>query len=644
MKRFISSCLMLHSLVVLGQGNSSFYSADTTVISGVEISTYRLKGDKSNLHNARYSQRDLSRLGILSASELLQTVSSAHINSYGPSGLASPSIRGTGASHTQVYWNGLPINSITLGQSDLTIITTELSDNVSIHYGSDLSNSSGALGGTIELNQAISWKSSSISYKQLLGSFNTNGTTIRIDESVGPIHYTIGAVRLSSLNDFQYTDRTLLNPIQKTMENANFDQMGLLGTIATKLEKHEIKVTSLITDSERRLPTIMGVQSKGEKQLDKNIFGVIDYQFVGEKIKTQLKLGYVRLENRYLNPSIDFQSLNLSQMLTIEDDIKYYFNRVWSLSMRIAGRFEHAQSPNFNQRVKREVFSNFSKIERRKENSNHSFSLRTEFIDRKGIGLFPAISGSIKPIKNKSLRLTWNGSRNFRMPTLNDLYWVPGGNVTLLPEKGYSGDFGLSSNLLSNKKRTNSNVIQKLTFKAVSFYSLISNWILWTPNGQNWSPRNVKKVQNSGLEFSLNLNRTVHAIRSSKSLGFSLSYTLVDNTVLESTLIGDKGIGNSLLFVPKHCFKYNIDYQINGWSVLSGQGLTGRVFLDAANQSYMPFYGPVYLIVSKEIKYKNSTILKLGLKVNNVLNEEYQVMPYRPMPGVNFKIMGEVNF
>ena len=58
----------------------------------------------------------------------------------------------------------------------------------------------------------------------------------------------------------------------------------------------------------------------------------------------------------------------------------------------------------------------------------------------------------------------------------------------------------------------------------------------------------------------------------------------------------------------------------------------------------MPFYGPVYLIVSKEIKYKNSTILKLGLKVNNVLNEEYQVMPYRPMPGVNFKIMGEINF
>ena len=39
-----------------------------------------------------------------------------------------------------------------------------------------------------------------------------------------------------------------------------------------------------------------------------------------------------------------------------------------------------------------------------------------------------------------------------------------------------------------------------------------------------------------------------------------------------------------------------------------------------------------------------TTILKLGLKVNNVLNEEYQVMPYRPMPGVNFKIMGEINF
>ncbi|MBT6028792.1 MAG: Plug domain-containing protein, partial [Crocinitomicaceae bacterium] len=181
MKRFILLVLMFLPIVVLGQEKFNFHSLDTNVISEVEISTYRLQGYRKNLHNTRYSQKDLSRLGVLSASDLLQTLSSAHVNSYGPSGLASPSIRGTGANHTQVYWNGLPINSITLGQSDLTVITTELSDNVSISYGSDLSNTSGALGGTIELNQAVSWKSSSILYRQSIGSFGTTGTTVRID-------------------------------------------------------------------------------------------------------------------------------------------------------------------------------------------------------------------------------------------------------------------------------------------------------------------------------------------------------------------------------------------------------------------------------------------------------------------------------
>lgn len=644
MKRFILLVLMFLPIVVLSQEKSNYHSLDTNVISEVEISTYRLQGYRKNLHNTRYSQKDLSRLGVLSASDLLQTLSSAHVNSYGPNGLASPSIRGTGANHTQVYWNGLPINSITLGQSDLTIITTELSDNVSISYGSDLSNTSGALGGTIELNQAVSWKSSSILYRQSIGSFGTTGTTVRIDESVGSFHYSVGIVQLSSLNDFKYTDRTLRIPIQKTMENADFSQLGLVGTIGTKLDRHEIKISSLITDSERSLPTIMGVQTKGEKQSDKNVFGVIDYQFIGDKIKNQLKLGYVRLENKYFNPSIEFESLNFSQMFTIEDDIKVYFNTPWSLSMRIAGRFEYADSPNYKQQIKREILSNFSKIERRKENSYHSFSLRTEFIDQKGVGLFPGVGGSIKLVKNKPLHLKWNGSRNFRMPTLNDLYWLPGGNDALMPETGYCGDIGLSSNLVSNRKRTNSKIINKLTFQAVSFYSIISNWILWTPNGQNWSPRNVKKVQNSGLEFSLNLSHTVNSIRGSKNLGLSLSYTLVENTVLESTLIGDKGIGKSLLFVPKHCFKYKIDYQIKDWIIIAGQGLTGRVFLDAANQSYMPFYGPVYFIVSKEVKHTKGAGLKLGIKVNNLLNEEYQVMPYRPMPGVNFKIMGEINF
>lgn len=644
MKRFTLSCLMFLSIVVLGQENTALFTTDTNIISEVEISTYRLNGFKGNLHNTVYSQEELSRLGVLSASDFLQTLSSAHVNSYGPAGLASPSIRGTGANHTQVYWNGLPINSITLGQSDLTIITTELSDNVSITYGSDLSNSSGALGGAIELNQAISWGASSILYKQSIGSFSTTGTAVRIDESVGPIQYSIGVVRLNALNDFNYTDRTLPTPIQKTMENAAFNQLGMLGTLGTKLGNHEIKISSLITDSERGLPTIMGVKTKGEKQLDKNVFGVFDYQFTGEKIKNQLKLGYVRLENKYFNPSISFESLNLSQMVTLEDDIKVYLNHPWSLSIRIAGRFEYAQSPNYKQQVQREVLSNFSKIERRKDNSNHSFSLRTEIIDQKGIGLYPGVSGSIKLFKNKALRLKWNGSRNFRMPTLNDLYWLPGGNDALLPETGYCGDIGLSSSIISNRLRTNSKIINKLTFQAVGFFSLISNWILWAPNGQNWSPRNVKKVQNNGVEFSLNHTRTVNSVRNSKSIGLSISYTLVENTVLESTLIGDQGIGKSLLFVPKHCFKYKIDYQIKEWSVIAGQGLTGRVFLDATNQSYMPFYGPVYLIVAKEVKSTKNTRLKLGLKVNNLLNEEYQVMPHRPMPGINCKIMGEIRF
>ena len=40
---------------------------------------------------------------------------------YSISGLASPSFRGTSAGHTQVFWEGIPLNSPTLGQVDFSL-------------------------------------------------------------------------------------------------------------------------------------------------------------------------------------------------------------------------------------------------------------------------------------------------------------------------------------------------------------------------------------------------------------------------------------------------------------------------------------------------------------------------------------------
>ena len=59
-------------------------------------------------------------------SQLLSSSSHIRIRSYGLGGLASSSIRGAGASHTLLQWNGVTLNQSTTGQFDLTLIPTIL--------------------------------------------------------------------------------------------------------------------------------------------------------------------------------------------------------------------------------------------------------------------------------------------------------------------------------------------------------------------------------------------------------------------------------------------------------------------------------------------------------------------------------------
>ena len=99
-----------------------------------------------------------------------------------------------------------------------------------------------------------------------------------------------------------------------------------------------------------------------------------------------------------------------------------------------------------------------------------------------------------------------------------------------------------------------------------------------------------------------------------------------------------------MVFVPRHNFNYSLSYSCLDWEITFGQCVTGRVYLDAVNQSYMPSYGPSYLVLTKEMKSVHRSRLRLGFKVNNLFNEAYQVMPYRPMPVINCMAMGELLF
>ena len=64
--------------------------------------------------------------------ELLGKSSGLYVKQYGPGNLATISIRGSSASQTQLFWNGIPVNSPTLGSSDLALLPIDFFNSLTI--------------------------------------------------------------------------------------------------------------------------------------------------------------------------------------------------------------------------------------------------------------------------------------------------------------------------------------------------------------------------------------------------------------------------------------------------------------------------------------------------------------------------------
>ncbi|MDE6021942.1 MAG: TonB-dependent receptor, partial [Muribaculaceae bacterium] len=123
----------------------------------------------------------------------------------------------------------------------------------------------------------------------------------------------------------------------------------------------------------------------------------------------------------------------------------------------------------------------------RDESYGNSFTpvIPALFADWKAINLY---SGSLL----YGLTLKASGSRNYRFPSLNDLYFMPGGNPDLRSEKGWTYDCGFSFET-SRSRLFNANL------SATWFDSRIDDWIIWLPTIKGFfSPRNMKSVHAYG--------------------------------------------------------------------------------------------------------------------------------------------------
>ena len=110
-----------------------------------------------------------------SLTDLLRKHGFGHIRTYGPGGLATPSFRGTGSSHTAILWNGINLISPLSGQLDLSLVPAGLFEDASVQTGGATSLSgNGSIGANIHLNNSLNFNEGlRASVSSFVGSFQS---------------------------------------------------------------------------------------------------------------------------------------------------------------------------------------------------------------------------------------------------------------------------------------------------------------------------------------------------------------------------------------------------------------------------------------------------------------------------------------
>jgi len=598
MRYILSLFLFFICVVVYTQNNHSN-----------ELEEIILKGNFSPTLNSGYSIEKIPDSILKSTYEslgnLLQNISNIYFKQNGNGMVSSISLRGTGASQTGIYWNGIPINSSLNGQTDFNTLYANGFDNVEIRRGGgSVLLGSGAIGGAINLSDKILFNSEKNGNILLgFGSYTTLNTQLTGKISTDKLYAKISLGAFGSKNDYPYLGTKIKN------ENGELKNYNFNGVLAYKLnEKNIINFYTTIFDSDRNTSRTL-TASSNSKLLDYNSRFLFDWKLLGNKYTSSFKIAYLNEKNIYFfdQDQSDF-SESLSNKFIGKFDFTYFLNTKVSFNAGAQLDNVKGQGTNIQETVQNDFTSYFLFRHQPISRVNYNVSIRKGFSNQYEIPFIYAIDFNFDLFKN--LILKGNYSTNYRLPTINDLYWEPGGNPDLIPETSSTIELGM--------------VYAKsiLKFNLTTFLIKSDNLIQWQPiTNDIWQPFNIQSVKNYGIEFSASIQKKIDV----HQIDFKIQYDYVHAI--------DQSLNKQLIYVPNHKANSIFNYQYKKWGFVYNLQYTGKVYTTTSNTQSLNAYTLSNISINRSL-LKNK--LLLAFKVNNLFDENYQSVAYRPMPNRNF--------
>ena len=273
-------------------------------------------------------------------------------------------------------------------------------------------------------------------------------------------------------------------------------------------------------------------------------------------------------------------------------------------------------------------------------------SIRDEYVDHEFTPFTYSASLNYKPIKFITINSSY--SKNYNLPTFNDLYWMPGGNPDLKEETGWSSDFGIDLKVGSENHEIN--------FNTSFFNNFVENMVIWLPTTSTfWTAENVEKLWSTGLETSLKYDLRLESVQ----LGLNVFYTYIKSmyvdeklnifNALEHTIHNDyyqnttDYNGNQLLYTPEHKGGIIFSSAYKWFRMRYNHCLVGKRYITQDNNNSVDSYQVGNLSLGGQVRIKTSQ-LNIQFKINNIWNQTYEVMAFYAMPLRYYSLSLSYNF
>ena len=621
MKKLLTYCCLLLSLSLAAQTDS------IRLLPSAEITAQRLNIFSIGQTQLSSDSITLSFFQNQQLSEYLQAETPLSIRAYG-TGLSSVATRGMAANHTAILWNGINIQNPLNGLNDMALLDVGTTQRIDVKLGgSSALFGSGAIGGIIYLdNEKPKTDGFHGHFGYGLGSYGYQNGFGELGFNKKKVGGSIRIAQQQATNDFEFKNTAEIGQPLQHATHAAYNLLNINANLFYNISNNDIlKFNYWQSQNYREITPTMTARNDNAVYKDSANRIVGEWAHLLKKSYVKTRVAYLFDKNTYASDLI-MNSQNGIRSVIGEVEWNGNISKRQTLRVGFNTTNDFSNNNNYNENHQRTRLAAFVNDAFVFKFITLTANVRQEWLNQLQPTTFS--TGFEKKIIEKSVKtvfiLRGSLSRNFNVPTFNDLYWASLGNPNLATEQGWSKELGLSMKSKNEQRQYQAH----LTFFDISMH----NRIVWLPqtDGQ-FRPTNLNQTFSRGIETWA----TYQAKNTFFEYKIKANYQFVHVT---------DGKGGVALYVPTH------NGSLSAW--FKHRYIYARWQQTASSKRYgatdKTTWTNPFTLADATIGFTPPSVKKaqfdVRLQVSNVFNTDYQLIRFYPNARREFRLVLGVNF